>query len=312
MRCAPLVALSLIAWSGNSWAFDERSLESFPIDAKFPYRANSTTSTEFAFGAFWASHGKGLLRINAADNSVAEIIINGTSNRQRSIAVGEGAVWLPDVGAGRIFKVDPATNSVAAAFPVQMLASQGSIGVGFGSVWVVSAEDFEKQLVRLNAQTGVVEATISLPSSSAGVSVAYDRVWVAGTVGGELYQIDPSSNEIVSTTKLGQSPKLMTAGAGSVWVLNLGDGTVQRIDPEKAEVIATIDTGYVSNTGEIAFGDDRIWLSVPKEAALLEIGLEKNAVVTKVPSLISWGLVRYGEDSLWLWVDAIYRLDLKQ
>jgi len=311
MRINNLLAATLVCWFSTSScsAFEDVPLEQLAVDAEFHLSAGYTDTTEFGFDSFWATHGPELLRIEAASNVMTKTPLDGASGRQRGVVVGEGAVWVPDVGKGVIFKVDPATNTVVAEFSAQMLTAQGLVGAGEGAIWVVTAENLEKTLTRLNAGTGAVEATIPLPSSAAGVTVAYGSVWVTSPVNGELYQIDPKANAIISTTKLNQSPKLLVAGADSIWVLNLGDGTVQRINAKSADVEATIDTGAASITGEIAFGGGYVWLSIPNSVAALQIDPTTNAIVRRYTSKASFGLVRFGSGSLWVWTKkAIQRL----
>lgn len=62
-----------------------------------------------------------LARVNAKDNSVVDLAIPkgeggamlADIDKYRGIAIGEGAVWIPDVGNSVIYKVDPETNQVA-------------------------------------------------------------------------------------------------------------------------------------------------------------------------------------------------------
>jgi streptogramin lyase len=305
-----VLAATFWLFSSECWAVEDLPIGALTVEAEFPFVTDYTTSTGFGFGSFWGSHGDTLLRVDGADNSVTQIGLDGGTARQRGIVVGEGAVWVPDAGKGVIFKVDPASNAVVAMFSAQMLSTQGIIGAGEGSVWVVTAENLEKTLTRFDARTGSVEAKIALPSSAAGVMVAYGSVWVTGPVNGELYQIDPQTNTIISTTKVNQTPKLLTSGADSIWVLNLGDGTVQRIDPTSAKVEATIDTGVDSNTGEIGFGGGYVWVSAPRVAAAVQIDPATNTVVRRYTGKATSGLVRFGSGSLWIWTNTIQRLAL--
>jgi len=261
----------------------------------------------------WAPQCDKLLRIDATNNSLAEIDLEGGTRRQRTVAVGEGAIWIADAGKGGIFKVDPGTNAVVALFSAPLLSSQGTLGVGEGAVWVVTAEDTEKTLTRLNAESGAVEAKISLPSSGAGVTVAYGSIWVTSPANSELYRIDPTTNAIVSTTKLRQTPKYLTSGADSIWVLNSGDGTVQRINGRTAEVTATIAPTKGGNIGDIAFGGGSVWLSFPGVGAILQIDPGSHRVTYCDVSRVSYGIknrgiIRYGSGSLWVWTDAIQRI----
>ena len=90
--------------------------------------------------------------------------------------------------------------------------------------------------------SGAEEATISLPSSSSRVLVAFGFVWVAGTGNDELYRIDPATNQIAATVELRARPTALAAGEGAIWVFNEGDGTVQRIDGKSGQQLATLET----------------------------------------------------------------------
>src|SRR5215213_3571218 len=308
-----IASLAFLLSSIGCWAEEFKPAEILNVEAEFQRLATDHNSIEFSFGALWATQGNRLLRIDAADNRIVEVELEGGTTRQRAVAAGEGAVWIADAGKGGIFKVDPGTNAVVALFSAPMLSSQGTIGVGEGAVWVVTAEDAEKTLTRLNAKSGAVEAKVSLPSSGAGVTVAYGSVWVTSPVESELYRSDPKTNALDSTTKLRQTPKYLTSGADSIWVLNSGDGTVQRINGRTAEVTATIAPTKGGNIGDIAFGDGSVWLSFPGVGAILQIDPGSHRVTYCDVSRVSYGIknrgiIRYGSGSLWVWTDDIQRI----
>ena len=72
----------------------------------------------FGFDSLWMmSHGR-LARVSAANNGVVDIDVEGAKGDYRGIAVGEGAIWIPDAGANSLYKVDPATNAVVGKFPI--------------------------------------------------------------------------------------------------------------------------------------------------------------------------------------------------
>ena len=144
-----------------------------------------------------------------------------------------------------------------------MLSSEASIAVGEGAVWVITAEEIDKTLTRFNAQTGIAEAKISLPSGSSSVVVDYGSVWATGYGSNELYRINPRNNTVTSITKLHAMPRSLTSGEGSIWVFNQGDLSVQRIDPKTGELIATIETELPSSFGDITTGGGYVWVSMP-------------------------------------------------
>jgi virginiamycin B lyase len=305
--------LAFLLSSIGCWAYEVKPAEILNVEAEFQRLLSATGSIEFGFGALWATQGTKLLRIDAADNRIVEIELDGGTSRQRGVAVGEEAVWVPDAGKSGIFKIDPKANAVVALFSAPMLSSEGTIGVGEGAVWVVTAEEGDKTLTRFNAEDGAVEAKVSLPSSGAGVTVAYGSVWVTSPLNSELYRIDPKTNALVSTTKLRQTPKYLTSGADSIWVLNSGDATVQRVNGTTAEVTATIEPTHGGNKGDLAFGGGYVWLSFPRMGAIVQIDPGANRVTycdVSRPSdgIMMRGIIRYGSGSLWVWTDAIQRI----
>jgi streptogramin lyase len=262
----------------------------------------------FGFDSLWMISGRRLLRVDPKDNSFVEIALKSSiGGRVRGICIGEGAVWVPDVSADLIHKIDPNSNQEIKEIPAQMLGSEGSIGVGEGSVWVVTEEGLDRTLARFNAATGEVEAKINLPDSGAAALVDFGSVWVTAGRTGELYRIDPESNTIVSTTSLHEQPRFLTSGEGSIWVLNQGDGTVQRIDPT-GNVIATIEAGLVGGGGDITTGGGYVWVTT-RSVPVAKIDPKTNTFIGKFYAIGMGDAIRYGAGSLWVSGQAIHRIE---
>ena len=259
------------------------------------------------FDAVWMMSlaTKKLIRIHPHDNSVTEIPIDGTVGpfANAGLALGEGAVWVPDHGRSIIYKIDPTTNQVAKEIPANLLgggalgprASDG-IAVGESSVWAITDN---KELRRYSAESGNQQAAVSLPAHSSGVIVAFGSVWVTGTGNDELYRIDPTTDQVTATIDLHSNPRSLVAGDGSIWVCNEGDGTVQRIDGKNGEVIATIETGAVGQCAT-AFGGRSVWVST-RDQPFVQIDPGKNSVRGKYKVEIQgYSTIRFGSGSLWL------------
>ncbi|MER8602076.1 hypothetical protein NKH09_30395 [Mesorhizobium sp. M1339] len=263
----------------------------------------------FGFDSLWMMSGRKLVRINPDDNSVTDIPIEGAVGSYRGISIGEGAVWVPDVGSKTIYKVDPRANKIVLQIPSLLFDSEGSIGVGEGAVWAVTGSNGQI-LARYDAQNGNEVAKVPLPSTSSGVVADFGSVWVTGTAKSELYRVDPKTNQIVTTTALNPEPRFLTSGEGSIWVLNQGDGTVQRIDGKTGEVLATIEADAAGEGGDIAVGGGFVWLStilVP----VIRIDPNTNSFSGKFkrPSGVYLGdAIRYGDDSLWISGNSIFRI----
>ena len=261
-----------------------------------------------------------MVKINAADNSVIEIEVPISENAEalmefdkyRGIAVGESAVWVPDMASSTIFKVDPEQNKVVMTIATDMFGSKGNIGVGEGAVWVVTFDNHDKTLTRYNSDSGAVEARIELPLASRGVLVAYGSVWVTAASRNELYKIDPKTNQIDATIAIHDVSHLLACGDGSVWIVFDAEGIVQRINGLTGQVAATIQTGAGDRQkdGDIANGGGFIW-TINRGSIVAQIDPRTNSAkgTFRPPTGTSTGKrIRHGEGSLWLSGSAIFRV----
>ena len=58
-----------------------------------------------------------------------------------------------------------------------------------------------------------------------------DAVWVANTLDDTVSGIDPDTNSVVDTVRVGDGPSGIAVVQGTVWVANESDGTLSRIEP---------------------------------------------------------------------------------
>jgi DNA-binding beta-propeller fold protein YncE len=72
-------------------------------------------------------------------------------------------------------------------------------------------------VVRVNARTNTVLATIDVHGQPWGIEASDDAVWVT-TRGGELLEIDPATNTIVRRVAVGGHPEDLVESAGELWV----------------------------------------------------------------------------------------------
>jgi YVTN family beta-propeller protein len=123
-------------------------------------------------------------------------------------------------------------------------------------------------------------------------------VWVTSTAGNTLARVDPKTNLVTNTIKVGPSPRFLAVGEGAVWTLNQGDGTVSRVDPKTNRVVATVATGVPGPGGDIAVGAGSVWVTMD-EFPLMRIDVGTNKVVQQ---WIGPGgdSLRVGLGSVWL------------
>ena len=272
------------------------------IDAKIP---RSGYYMRCGFDSVWMMAGAKLVRINPADNSFTDTMLKGIQGGFRGIAMGEGAVWVPDIGTDTIHKFDPASSEVKLSIPAAMGDYEGSIGVGEGSVWVA-----EKQLLtRFNAASGAEEAKIDLPGDGAGVLVAFGSVWVTSPHKNALYRIDPKANAVTQTTALEPRPRYLTSDSDSVWIFNQG-GFVQSVDGKTGEVTATIATGPMGGGGDIDVGGGFVWLA-SHNFQLMQIDPKSRSIVAKFHNDEVGDGLCFGGGAVWISGDAIYRVKVQ-
>jgi len=87
-------------------------------------------------------------------------------------------------------------------------------------------------------------------------------LWVS-TEKNELLKISPYTIVTSEIIAVGKSPISIALGEGAIWTLNAGDGSVSRVDPKTNKVVNTIKLGVPISRGQIAVGEGSIWVSAP-------------------------------------------------
>jgi virginiamycin B lyase len=121
------------------------------------------------------------------------------------------------------------------------------VAAGFGSVW---ATDLEGNLVRrLDARSGRVQREIPVPDGPIGVLVAAGHVWVGAHRGGSVSRIDPRTDKVVSTTRVGpagpRGPFDLAPAGQDVYIGVNNANALVRLNARSAKV-----------TGRVRFPDD--------------------------------------------------------
>jgi streptogramin lyase len=265
MRVGLVLSLSLLV-PGLPWA-DQTAPVRYEVLATIQ---RGGYALAFGYDSLWMMSDGQLARVNPIDNSVIDIPVPAGESgnilsdidRYRGIAIGEGAVWIPDVGNSVIHKVDPKTNKVVLTIPTFVFGSAGNIGAGAGSLWVITFDDHDKSITRYDPDTGAEQARIALPSAGRAVAVDFGKVWVAAASKAELYVIDPAANRVTSTVAIHAPSHLLTSGFGAIWVGYDAEGLVEEIDgglEQSVQVIKT-STKDMESDGDITVGGGYVWM----------------------------------------------------
>jgi class 3 adenylate cyclase/DNA-binding beta-propeller fold protein YncE len=159
----------------------------------------------------------------------------------RSMAAGEGSIWVTDGGSDSVQRIDP-IRRVARAIPVS--GGPVDVTVGEGGVWVISANG---ALTRIDPGTDRTTATDASGSAPVPMGVAVgDRGVVYVTAldcqicpaefESSLVRFDPSSGSltIVHVPNYYPASSVVAAG-GSVWMT--AGSEVWRVDPASGKVL---------------------------------------------------------------------------
>lgn len=137
--------------------------------------------------------------------------------------VGKGAAWVTNGADASVSRIDLGDGSVERV-PVGF--APGTLAIAFGSVWITAGATYET-IWRLNPETRQPEAVIKI-GKSRGFDIAADAhgLWAVVREVGTVVRIDPRTNSVTKTIRLGYKPQGIAVGAGAVWV-TVGHGYLE-------------------------------------------------------------------------------------
>ena len=237
-----------------------------------------------------------LLRIDAATGAISESALPGYVGFQYPFAVGEGALWLPDLGTSSVIKIDPATGAELAVMGQGMMRSNGA-AAGAGSLWVGGYDrDTDKHFViRYDAETGAELARIPSSEPIFNVIAAGDYIWVNRLR--RLDRIDPATNRFVGGAPTAEYYYPMWEGEGFLWVQTDNGDILSQIDPNTGAIVHDIALGDEA-PGWLAVGDGFAWMALQSNR-LLQIDVATGSIVEAYVRPSAIGLAVAG-GALWV------------
>ena len=158
----------------------------------------------------------GVIRLGFGGTSPSVAVIEVPNSKTTGVAVGEGAVWVPNDygGLAELMRFDPEAMTLAATIPLD--GGSAGIAVGAGAVWVANPVD--DTVSRVDPATNRVTDRIAVGDTPLAVAYGDGSVWVANRADGTVSRIDPATNSVVTTIDVGPSPDHIAVGASGVWV----------------------------------------------------------------------------------------------
>jgi peptide/nickel transport system substrate-binding protein len=226
--------------------------------------------------------------------------------RPSQLSVGDGSLWVANLGDGTISQIDPRTRQVTRTLAVGQSAQSSVAGVAAGGdvFWTLDGGgvarriDLESDTVR----TTNVGTPFGAPFTGRWVdgphTVALDRTgaWFLGV--SSVARLDLRSGALRDHIAVGTNPASLATGYGSVWVTDTADDTVSRIDESSGAVIQTIPVGH--EPSGIAMGAGAVWVADTADDTVERIDPQTGAITDAIPVAGGPRGVAVGDRSVWV------------
>ena len=161
--------------------------------------------------------------MNPKTNKVTKTIKAGTT--PNGVVYAFGALWVADLGGGKLLKVDVHKNSVVKRYAIP---KADWITPSPDALWV-SSED--GNVYRFDPSAGKVVAKVAVGANPLGSAWINGELWVPNIDDSTLSIVDPTKNAVRTTLATGESPLSIASAAGDVWISVSDDGEVWRVRP---------------------------------------------------------------------------------
>lgn len=196
------------------------------------------------------------------------------------VTIAGDSAWVANVDDG-VARYDLTTGALIGTVPTGTnicLAMDTSLD----SLWV--GDCASSTLIRVNLESGTVDATIALPFTSiteeSSVAAGEIGVLVLGDRGTTIARIDPVTNTVTSTFDAPPSASALRAGEGGLWVTSAATEMLSRVDPSSGAIVATIRVG--AGAGFLAIGEGSVWVMNNADGTVSRVDPATNSVVASI------------------------------
>src|SRR5215213_3272409 len=189
----------------------------------------------FGLGALWKLEDPGeLLQIDPPSMWLKRTVPIGFAG---DIAVAGNGVWISG-DTNTLVRVDPIYGTIAQRIRlphhgVERPRSGGGVAFGAGSVW---ASQGHSRVFRIDPVGERIQRVFDVPDAGV-LAFGGGALWVGSSELGKLTKIDPRSNAIVASVRVGPSICCLAAGGGYVWAAN--DSGVWKISSDGRPIAVT-------------------------------------------------------------------------
>jgi outer membrane protein assembly factor BamB len=225
---------------------------------------------------------------------VATFVVKGDPDW---MVVTQNAVWVDSSKVNHVVRLDARTNQPGTV--VNVAEPCAGLAVGFGSLWIPSCG--EHKLVRVDAETGALQATIAAgpADDEGGIAVGAGSVWMVTSKEGDLVRVDPGTNTVIAHLRLPVGSFNPAFGNGSLWVTCNTGGTLVRVDPTTNKVVSETPVGPMPRF--LTVGAGSIWVLNQGDGTVARV----TATTGKRTALIAAGIpghggeITFGDNAVW-------------
>ncbi|MBV8817846.1 MAG: hypothetical protein JO022_05775 [Acidobacteriaceae bacterium] len=210
--------------------------------------------------SLWIPKPDALLRIDPKTNQPFDPIAS-LSEPCGGMVSAFGSLWAPLCGNGSLARIDAKTFKITATLQTGVSSMHHVIAASDDSIWLLT--DDKTTLARIDPDQNTVVGETRLAAGCRAPLFAEKSLWIACPAKNKVLRLNPATNLIDKQIEVAGNPEALTSGEGSVWVLCSKEGKVARIDPKTNQVSKTIDLEIPGASGEIAFHEGSVWVSVP-------------------------------------------------
>ncbi|HWM74545.1 MAG TPA: hypothetical protein VNQ53_12425 [Nocardioides sp.] len=217
---------------------------------------------------------------------------------QAAVEVDGGPVGIADVG-GETWTVLPDKGEVRTADDTRIPVGEAPLRIAAtpDGVWVSVIGD--GTVVRIDPATGEIDQTVTLePARSEPEGLAWDgaHLWVVDQANARVVQLAPDGAE-VSSTDVGEGPRLTAAGPSGIWVTNYVEGSLSHIADAQGSTISLPGCTGPQGVAELA---GKVWVACTVTSSVVALDVESREVVSTIEEVPDADAVVAHEDTVYV------------
>ena len=156
----------------------------------------------------------------------------------------------------------------------------------------------------------IVKKTIRTDLQPCGVIEGFGAIWISNYASATLQRIDPATNHVTGSVKIGAEPCGLAAGDRSIWINGFGTDSVERVDAQSMKLVAHIAVG--SQPFDVLFAAGSVWTTNNGDRNVMRIDPATNSVVATIPLGEAAAGLGFAAGSVWVGEnsgDTVFRID---